>query len=60
MQNLFFDTRTLDIRAKEELGIPSEILMENAARGMLEFLRPKLKPSIRILLVCGSGDNGAD
>lgn len=60
MQNLFFDTRTLDIRAKEELGIPSEILMENAARGMLEFLHPKLKPSIRILLVCGSGDNGAD
>lgn len=60
MKNLFFDTRILDKRANDELLIPSEILMENAARGMLEFLHPKLSSNSRILLVCGSGDNGAD
>lgn len=60
MKNLFLDTRTLDKRANTEFKLSSEILMENAARGMLEFLRPKLNAKSRILLVCGNGDNGAD
>ncbi|MBX7490226.1 NAD(P)H-hydrate dehydratase [Helicobacter turcicus] len=60
MKNLFLDTRTLDRRANAEFKLSSEILMENAARGMLEFLLPKLNPNSKILLVCGSGDNGAD
>lgn len=60
MKNLFLDTRTLDKRANTEFKLSSEILMENAARGMLEFLHPKLNAKSRILLVCGNGDNGAD
>ncbi|WDL77733.1 NAD(P)H-hydrate dehydratase [Helicobacter winghamensis] len=60
MKNLFLDTRTLDKRASIEFKLSSEILMENAARGMLEFLLPKLNSQSRVLLVCGSGDNGAD
>ncbi|MCI5969044.1 NAD(P)H-hydrate dehydratase [Helicobacter sp.] len=60
MKNLFLDTRPLDKRASTEFKLSSEILMENAARGMLEFLLPKLNSKSRILLVCGSGDNGAD
>lgn len=60
MKNLFLDTRALDERASVEFKLSNEILMENAARGMLEFLLPKLNPQSKILLVCGSGDNGAD
>lgn len=60
MQNLFFDTHPLDTRANTTFKLSSEILMENAARGMLEFIAPKLTPNSKILLLCGNGDNGAD
>ncbi|TLD83235.1 bifunctional ADP-dependent NAD(P)H-hydrate dehydratase/NAD(P)H-hydrate epimerase [Helicobacter sp. MIT 11-5569] len=60
MKNLFLDTGILDKRANTEFKLSSEILMENAARGMLEFLLPRVNPNSKILLVCGSGDNGAD
>ncbi len=60
MRNLFWDTRILDNRAKEEFLLPSEILMENAARGMAEFLTQRFSLDSKILIVCGNGDNGGD
>lgn len=58
--------RELDRRASEEYGIPSALLMENAARASadcaLELLgrlgaRPDGEP---VLVVCGPGNNGGD
>lgn len=60
MQNLFFDTYALDKNAIEKYSLSSTILMENAAKGMADFLSKKLKKESKILLLCGSGDNGAD
>ena len=60
MRHLCFDTRELDNQAREKFLLPSEILMENAARGMAEFLAQKFPLGSKILMICGSGDNGGD
>jgi NAD(P)H-hydrate epimerase len=51
--------RELDRRAVEEFGIPSILLMENAARGVCDTL---LKYDCRgpVAIVCGKGNNGGD
>jgi hydroxyethylthiazole kinase-like uncharacterized protein yjeF len=52
-----------DIDAKTiESGIPGLILMENAAYGVVEYLReifPRLREQ-RIVVLCGKGNNGGD
>lgn len=64
MKNLFFSTRELDRYATEHFYLPPELLMENAARGMCEFIKSRFLTNstkqLKILFVCGSGDNGAD
>ena len=60
MKNLYLDTRILDERAGEKFGLSEEILMENAAAGIANFIRKKFKKGMRVLGVCGSGNNGAD
>jgi NAD(P)H-hydrate epimerase len=54
--------REVDRLATEEFGIPSILLMENAARGVtgviLEGLQGLENPSA--LVVCGPGNNGGD
>ncbi|WP_104721701.1 NAD(P)H-hydrate dehydratase [Helicobacter mesocricetorum] len=60
MKNLFINTSLLDKVAIDKFYLSSEILMENAARGMREFILPYCKEDSKILFVCGSGDNGAD
>ncbi len=44
------------------LGIPSSILMENAAHRVVEFLVERFSPlnDQRILVFCGKGNNGGD
>ena len=46
----------------DTVGIPSRTLMERAARKAALFLnsRPDLFPAGKILLLCGSGNNGGD
>ena len=46
----------------ETLGVPSRVLMERAARQAAAYLlsRPDLFPVGKILLLCGSGNNGGD
>lgn len=51
--------RQIDAAAVQELGIPSLLLMENAARGVCEFLKSQ-NPNGRILIACGPGNNGGD
>ncbi|MDA3966809.1 MULTISPECIES: NAD(P)H-hydrate dehydratase [Helicobacter] len=60
MKDIFYDSRILDKKAEEHYLINSELLMENAAFGMKNLINKKLKKDSKILLVCGSGDNGAD
>lgn len=45
-----------------EGGIPSEILMENAGRSVVEFLDREFAPlrKQRVVVFCGNGNNGGD
>lgn len=52
--------RAVDRAAIEEYGIPGILLMENAARGLLAHALKMLAPQSRVLIVCGSGNNGGD
>jgi len=52
--------RAVDRLAIEQLGIPSLVLMENAARGLVSFVISLRKPHSRILVLCGHGNNGGD
>ena len=49
-------------RRTVELGIPSLILMENAAQRVVEFLERRFAPlaAQRIAVLCGKGNNGGD
>ncbi|WP_459877744.1 NAD(P)H-hydrate dehydratase [Campylobacter concisus] len=60
MKNLYLDTRVLDERAGEKFDLSEELLMENAATAIANFIRKKFKKSERVLGVCGGGNNGAD
>jgi len=54
--------RKLEQIAAEELGIPSILLMENAALGLaghcLNYLKNSDNP--KVLVICGGGNNGGD
>ncbi len=50
----------IDHFTTDEIGIPSMVLMENAARKFVEVMLPQISLEDRILAVCGSGNNGGD
>jgi len=50
----------IDRMAIEGIGIPSLVLMENAARGAFEVLRKRFPTAKRVLVVAGRGNNGGD
>jgi hydroxyethylthiazole kinase-like uncharacterized protein yjeF len=54
--------RDFDRTASEAYGIPSIVLMENAALRVVEFLEMKfsLLAGKRVVVVCGKGNNGGD
>jgi hydroxyethylthiazole kinase-like uncharacterized protein yjeF len=54
--------REFDRVASEEYGIPSIVLMENAALRVVEFLEAKFAPlqDKRVVILCGKGNNGGD
>ena len=60
MKNLYLDTRVLDERASEKFKLSEELLMENAAVAVANFIRKKFKKGMRVLGICGGGNNGAD
>jgi NAD(P)H-hydrate epimerase len=43
-------------------GIPGSLLMENAGRGVAEFIKENFSPleAKHILIICGKGNNGGD
>lgn len=60
MQNLFYEVDSLDRRCYDEFHLSEDILMEHAANGMALFIKEHHKDARSILIVCGSGNNGAD
>lgn len=69
MQKLFQETLSLDIMAREKYGLTEEIMMENAARAIVELIRSSVVQSQipqnrdqqpRVVILCGGGNNGAD
>lgn len=60
MQNLYDEVGSLDRRCYDKFALSEDILMEHAADGMADFIRSKFSRDSKILIVCGSGNNGAD
>ncbi|HEX5710264.1 MAG TPA: NAD(P)H-hydrate dehydratase [Sulfuricurvum sp.] len=60
MQNLFVEVSSLDSRATEKFGLSSEVMMEHAAIALNRTIREKFALGSSVLIVCGSGNNGAD
>jgi len=56
------ELRTLDKTAVDELGLPSVLLMENAAIGAADAIieRAPGTPAPRVLIIAGGGNNGGD
>ncbi|MCP4569426.1 MAG: NAD(P)H-hydrate dehydratase [FCB group bacterium] len=55
--------RAVDSRAIDEKKIPSLELMENAGRGIFDYIGEAVLPQLenaRIAVVCGRGNNGGD
>ncbi|MBA3026583.1 MAG: NAD(P)H-hydrate dehydratase [Sulfurimonas sp.] len=60
MQKIFDEVGSLDQRCYEEFGLSEDILMEHAASGMVAFICKNFTKDAKIIIVCGSGNNGAD
>lgn len=60
MQKLFDEVNSLDKRCYEEFALSEDILMEHAANEMATYIQNNYKDKKSILIVCGSGNNGAD
>jgi len=60
MQNLYVDVTSLDSRAVDKFALSEEIMMEHAAIALERTIRERFVLGSSILIVCGSGNNGAD
>jgi hydroxyethylthiazole kinase-like uncharacterized protein yjeF len=52
--------RNIDRRATERFGIPSIVLMENAALAVVDAIETHYPDADRVAIVCGPGANGGD
>lgn len=52
--------KQLDGYTIQEIGIPSLVLMERAARSVYDAMIKEKLPLNKVLILCGSGNNGAD
>lgn len=52
--------RNIDRRATERFGVPSIVLMENAALAVVDAIFERYPNSERVALFCGTGANGGD
>jgi len=60
MQKVFKNCYDLDKNCYENYGLTEEILMEHAASGMAEHIRQNFAKHSTVLIVSGTGNNGAD
>jgi NAD(P)H-hydrate epimerase len=52
--------RTVDRAAIDDLGIPSPVLMENAAIGVVDAIGESFPDADSVVIFCGPGNNGGD
>lgn len=52
--------REVDRTAIEEVGLPSLVLMENAALGLVEAVAEAFPEAVEVAILCGPGNNGGD
>ena len=52
--------KNTDQYTMSEIGIPGIVLMERAAYNLVNKIKPLIRPTDRLLAVCGSGNNGGD
>ncbi len=60
MQKLFDEVNSLDKRCYEKFFLTEDILMEHAANSIALYINQNLSDKKSILIVCGTGNNGAD
>ncbi|RUM62514.1 MAG: NAD(P)H-hydrate epimerase, partial [Sulfurimonas sp.] len=60
MQKIFYELASLDQRCYNTFELSEDLLMEHAADGMREYITTHYDRTHSLLVVCGSGNNGAD
>ncbi len=60
MQNIHKSTYHLDLRCYDTFNLTEDILMENAALGMANYIRSHFSQGSSLHIVAGVGNNGAD
>lgn len=60
MKNIYPSVRILDERAVRDFGLSEEILLENAASGLENIIDSHAAKNSMIVIVVGTGNNGAD
>lgn len=60
MQKLFDEVGSLDKRCYQTYHLNEDILMEHAANGVASYIKANFLKGSCVLIVCGSGNNGAD
>ena len=60
MQRVFEEVGSLDKRCYDTFGLTEDILMEHAAEGMAKYIRSNFTNNASVIIVVGSGNNGAD
>jgi hydroxyethylthiazole kinase-like uncharacterized protein yjeF len=60
MQNLYTEVTSLDQRCVIKYSLSEEVMMEHAALSIARFIQQRFEPNTSVLIVCGSGNNGAD
>ena len=60
MQKIFDEVNSLDKRCYEKFFLTEDILMEHASNSIALYINQNLSDKKSILIVCGSGNNGAD
>ncbi|PYX70329.1 MAG: bifunctional ADP-dependent NAD(P)H-hydrate dehydratase/NAD(P)H-hydrate epimerase, partial [Acidobacteria bacterium] len=54
------EMREIDRVTSEKFGVPSLILMENAGSAVVEQVLRLWQSGLRMLVICGKGNNGGD
>ncbi|MDD5717760.1 MAG: NAD(P)H-hydrate dehydratase [Sulfuricurvum sp.] len=60
MHNLYTEVTSLDQRSVQKFALSEEVMMEHAALALAQLIRERYRRGSSVLIVCGSGNNGAD
>ncbi|RBQ27244.1 MULTISPECIES: NAD(P)H-hydrate dehydratase [Arcobacteraceae] len=60
MQKIFDEVNSLDKRSCEKFLLNEDILMEHAAFSIYTYIKDNFEEKSTVLIICGSGNNGAD